>query len=305
MTSIKSTVVTIFTVILLCIACRHSTVTSEVDTSIITPVTITTISLKPVTETIMLPAVTSFLNKNTVRSLTAGTIENISIKPGEYVRKGQLLVSLRTRESDAMANSLKNDSTFSFKGRIDVNSPASGVVSSVLHQTGDFVQEGDEIAIIADENSLVFILDTPFDFVKYIENNKTCKIQLPDNQIITGNIIRKLPEMDPEAQTVKYVINPVYAGHLPANMNALITIVKSSRGNAIMLPKTAVLGNETLTEFWVMKLINDSTAIKVPVKKGFEDNTEVEITDPEFRPDDRIIVTGNYGLPDTAKVIIK
>jgi len=253
----------------------------------------------------MLPAVTSFLNKNTVRSLTAGTIENISIKPGEYVRKGQLLVSLRTRESDAMANSLKNDSTFSFKGRIDVNSPASGVVSSVLHQTGDFVQEGDEIAIIADENSLVFILDTPFDFVKYIENNKTCKIQLPDNQIITGNISRKLPEMDPEAQTVKYVINPVYAGHLPANMNALITIVKSSRGNAIMLPKTAVLGNETLTEFWVMKLINDSTAIKVPVKKGFEDNTEVEITDPEFRPDDRIIVTGNYGLPDTAKVIIK
>ncbi len=31
----------------------------------------------------------------------------------------------------------------------------------------------------------------------------------------------------------------------------------------LVLPKQAVLGNETQTEFWVMKLINDSTAVKV------------------------------------------
>jgi hypothetical protein len=41
------------------------------------------------------------------------------------------------------------------------------------------------------------------------------------------------------------------------------------------------------------------------VKKGFENNEEVEITNPEFLETDRIILTGSYGLPDTARVIIK
>jgi hypothetical protein len=53
-----------------------------------------------------------------------------------------------------------------------------------------------------------------------------------------------------------------------------------------------------------MKLINDSTAIKISVSKGFENNDEVEITEPVFEISDRILLTGNYGLPDTARVTI-
>jgi hypothetical protein len=53
-----------------------------------------------------------------------------------------------------------------------------------------------------------------------------------------------------------------------------------------------------------MKLLNDSIAVKVLVKKGIETINEVEITDPVFNPSDRVILTGNYGLPDTATIII-
>jgi hypothetical protein len=67
---------------------------------------------------------------------------------------------------------------------------------------------------------------------------------------------------------------------------------------------TAILGDETQTEFWVMKLLNDSIAIKVNVTKGYENNNEVEITGSDFMPTDRIVLTGNYGLPDTAKITI-
>ncbi len=291
--------------ILFLTACNQTTVTSEVDASVITPVTIVNVKDKPVTETIDLPAVTVFLNKSIIRSATTGTVESISIILGDYVKKDQILYTIRTREASAMNNSMIDDSTFSFKGRINIISPTSGVISSVSHQNGDFVQEGDELAVISEQNSLVFILDTPFEFVKYVEKNTTCKIQLPDNQIINGNITGKLPEMDSQAQTVKFVIKPVFAGHLPANLNALVSIILSSRTNASVLPKSAVLSNETQTEFWVMKLINDTTAIKIPVKKGFENNEEVEITDPEFAQTDRIILTGSYGLPDTARVVIK
>jgi multidrug efflux pump subunit AcrA (membrane-fusion protein) len=288
-------------------ACNRATVTSEAEdiAVVITPVTITHVTYQPVTETIELFAVTAFLNKNIVRSATTGTVESISISIGENIKRDQLLYIIRTRESSAISNSLKGDSTLSFNGRINIIASKDGVISSVSHQNGDFVQEGDELAVISEQNSLVFILDTPFEFVKYVENSKRCKIHLSDNQIINGTIGGKLPEMDTQAQTVKYVIRPVFDGHLPANLNAVVRIVKSSRDKASILPKSAVLGNETQTEFWIMKLINDSTAIKVPVTKGFENNDEVEITEPSILESERIILTGSYGLPDTARVIIK
>jgi biotin carboxyl carrier protein len=287
--------------------CNRNTTTSqdEEEAIVITPVTIVPVSYKPVTETIDLPAVTTFINKNIVRSATTGTVVSISIAPGDNVKKNQVLYTIITREATAINNSLKGDSTLSFKGRINIIAPKEGVISSVSHQNGDFVQEGDELAVISEQNSLVFILDTPFEFIKYVEKSKNCKILLPDNQVINGNISGRLPEMDTQAQTVRYVIKPVFNGPLPANLNAIVSIVTSSRPKAAVLPKSAVLGNETMTEFWVMKLINDTTAIKVIITKGFENNEEIEIASPVFMLSDRIILTGSYGLPDTARVVIK
>jgi hypothetical protein len=53
-----------------------------------------------------------------------------------------------------------------------------------------------------------------------------------------------------------------------------------------------------------MKLINDSTAVKVPVKTGIVNDTEIEILSPVFSLSDRLINSGSYGLPDTSKVNI-
>ena len=53
-----------------------------------------------------------------------------------------------------------------------------------------------------------------------------------------------------------------------------------------------------------MKLINDSTAVKVPVQKGIVTKDNVEIISPTFSTQDKILLSGNYGLPDTALVMI-
>ena len=160
------------------------------------------------------------------------------------------------------------------------------------------------MAVVSEENSLVFIMDVPFELDKYIEKNRNCRIILPDDRQINGTITRKLAEMDMQSQTMRYVISPSSSERLPGNLIANVSLVKSSNNNAMVLPKQAILGNETQTGFWVMKLINDSTAVKINISKGFENNEEVEITSPVFLPSDRILLTGNYGLPDTARIII-
>jgi hypothetical protein len=81
--------------------------------------------------------------------------------------------------------------------------------------------------------------------------------------------------------------------------------VKVAKTSAATLPKNSVLSNETQSEFWVMKMINDTIAVKVPVKKGLESGDSVEIVSPEFSPKDKILLSGNYGLPDTALVTVQ
>ena len=51
-----------------------------------------------------------------------------------------------------------------------------------------------------------------------------------------------------------------------------------------------------------MKLINDDTAVKIPIKKGIETADKVEIITPTLTSKDRILLTGNYGVADTIKV---
>jgi multidrug efflux pump subunit AcrA (membrane-fusion protein) len=294
-----------FTVmIILTPSCKQTTPASEEATEIITPVRVVPVIIKSVTSTIDLPAVSTYMNKSIIRATVSGIIEKISITPGDIVTADQNLFSIRTRESKAIGNAMGNDTSLTFRGLINISSQKDGVINSVSYQKGDFVQEGDELASVSEQNSLVFILDVPIELDSYVERNRRCTLILPDNRHISGVITKKLPEMNMETQTVRYVINPSEPGFLPGNLIANVTLIRSTTDNAVVLPKKAILSDETQTEFWIMKLINDSTAIKVIVKKGFENNEEVEITAPVLLPADRIILSGNYGLPDTARISI-
>lgn len=285
-------------------SCKHAPKTSEETNEVKTPVTVAPITYKSFSSTVPLPAVATFMNKSTIRATTAGNIEQVLIIQGDYVNSGQLLFTIKTREAMALERKFQADTSLNFAGIIKVIAPVEGVINSISHQKGDFVQEGDEMAVVWEQNSLVFILTVPFELDKYIERNKKCTINLPDNNKIGGTITHKLPEMDIQSQTVRYIVKPATTSHLPGNLIARINLVKTTSEKAMVLPKQAVLGNETQTEFWVMKLVNDSTAIKTPVTKGYENNEEVEITNPVFTPSDRIVLTGNYGLPDTARITI-
>jgi multidrug efflux pump subunit AcrA (membrane-fusion protein) len=290
----------------LVLSCKNSVQPKEAILLVKTPVTVVPVELKPVTSTFGLPAVTSFMNKSIIRASTAGTIEKISITQGGPVSADQILFSIRTREGMALRKEAIGDSSLSFRGLIDIRAQKAGVVSTLSHQKGDIVLEGDELAVVSDQSSLVFILEVPFEFESYVAKNRKCTVVLPDSRQIKATISGKLSEMDIQSQTIRYIVKPDGDVRLPVNLICSVKMIKTENTNALVLPKQAVLGNETQTEFWIMKVINDSTAIKVPVKKGFENNDEVEIEGNGIVVSDRIILTGNYGLPDTARIgIIK
>ena len=82
-------------------------------------------------------------------------------------------------------------------------------------------------------------------------------------------------------------------------------MIKNKVLKAVTVPKQAILSDENQATFWVMKMINNTTAVRVNIKKGIEKGDRVQIIEPQLTESDRILLTGNYGLADTAKVSIQ
>jgi len=138
-----------------------------------------------------------------------------------------------------------------------------------------------------------------------VPNNSAVTLTLPDNTKIYGKLSSAMPVVDPVAQTQSHVIRLTKSVSVPENLIAKVSFIKKSKSNTISLPKEAILTNEIQSEYWIMKMTDPTTAVKVPVVKGMESSDRVEIVSPHLTASDRILLGGNYGLPDTAKVYIE
>lgn len=292
--------------LLLALSCKSKEAAQEEEAvDVITPVTITGISNQPMEEFVELNATSAFLQKWIVRANATGYLHSANVQLNKYVTSGQILYTVKTKEAESIGNSVNVlDSSFKFTGVNTIKANQSGFISQINHQSGDYVQDGDQLAVITDTKSFVFLLDMPYELRPYILNKKSLEMILPDGEKLTGIISGNMPSMDAGSQTQSIILKVNATHSIPENLIAKVKVVKSSRGNAFSLPKAALLTNETQGEFWIMKMINDSTAAKVLVKKGIETNERIEILSPVFSVNDKILVTGNYGLGDTAKVKI-
>lgn len=270
-----------------------------------TPVTITTVDQSSLTDYIDLSATSVFQQKNFVKANANGYIHTANVALGKYVNNGEVMFTLKTKEAQAIGNSINVlDTTFKFSGVSKIKAPAHGYITQLSHQMGDYVQDGEQLAVISDMSSFVFMMQLPFELKQYVKVGQNVDLTLPGNQQVKGTVSSFMPSVDTLAQTQGVVIRINSSQQIPENLVARARIIKSTKTNTTSLPKAAVLANETQTEFWVMKLTNDSTAIKVPVTKGIESGDKVEIVSPKFSSGDRVIINGNYGLADTAKIKI-
>jgi hypothetical protein len=63
--------------------------------------------------------------------------------------------------------------------------------------------------------------------------------------------------------------------------------------------------DEIQKKFWLMKIVNDSLAVKIPITKGIENENLVEIVSDILFENDLVISEGAYGLPDSTIVNIE
>ncbi len=280
-----------------------ATATDAVDAR--TPVTLITASRGPMQDFVELNATSTFQQSSVVKANINGYIESVNISLNQLVGTSQLAFVLKTKEAKALGSTINVlDSSFKFSGTVKVFTTVQGYVTQLNHQVGDYVQDGEQLALVSDAKSFGFLLNLPYELKAYLPMGGQVQVELPDQTKLTGTVKTILPALDSVSQTLSVLINVASSAPIPQNLIAKVRIVKSSKGNALSLPKAAILTDEAQSSFWVMKMMDSITAVKVPISKGLEVGGMVEIISPQFVPSDKILLTGNYGLGDTAKVNI-
>lgn len=269
-----------------------------------TPVQITHPRITDFTEYIDLNANTVFLKKEIVRATFQGFIEKINKNIGDKIRQGDLLVIIKTKESSADDSLSLDLGAKMFQGSVKIIAHSSGILTALNYHSGDFVSEGEEIAVISNPSSLKITLNVPYPYVSRINPNSICSIFLPDGRTIPATVQKVIPSIDPESQTQTFLLMPQHSVNLPENLNVNARLSLKTIKNACVLPRNAVLSNETQDKFWVMKVVDNSTAVQVFIRKGIENDSLIQIISPVFNPGDRIIADGGFGLTDSSKVTI-
>ena len=240
---------------------------------------------------------TIYLNKNTIVSPINGYFTKVDVKEGSRVQKGQLIFEIQSPEAYIMQ---QTDSLKSIYGIVKIYAPASGIVSGLnVIEKGVYTDQNSMLCLIIGSNDLKIQVNLPFEYRKFAKIGSQCKIILPDSTLIPATFSKILPEMDEKSQTEKILANLQAKAFIPENLLVKVLIDKGIRKESQILPKNSVMTDVLIENFWVMKLINDSTAVKIPVKVGNQTHEQVEILSPKFKEKDEIISEGAYGLADT------
>jgi len=257
-------------------------------------------------EDVVLNGKTVYLKKNSIISPISGYITKMNIKFGDEIQKNDVLFEIQSKESNALQNSKPNDDTLpSHYGTIKVLAPISGVINETITLgAGNFVSEGSLLCTIADNNDLLIQVNVPFQYHQIFAVGKSCKISLPDNRIINGSVFQAIPIIDELSQTQQVLVKLNSKTELPEKMNLTVSFIISTHKSTLLLPKQALLTDETQQKFWVMKIVHDSMAVEIPVTSGLVNDSLVEIFSSGLAGNDLIVSDGGYGLPDSSLVKI-
>ena len=263
-----------------------------------TPVSITHAHTGSIRQETILSATTAYLDKSVITAPISSYIVHTDVHQGSRISAGQVLYTLESKEHRALGAEDGN-------GVVAVRAAHGGIVLDTPLQAGSFVPEGSALCTIADAASLVFVINAPYETARCLCPGSRCDVELPDGTRLAASISAPLAAMDAASQS-EQVIARARTGFLPEGLAAKAVVAEggTEAGN-IVIPIQALQCDEGLSEYWVMKLSNDSTAVKTPVTVVRSNSSQAEIKPGAVTPADRIITDGGYGLEDGARINIE
>tara|TARA_R110002074_G_scaffold197610_15_gene365019 strand:+ start:11378 stop:12295 length:918 start_codon:yes stop_codon:yes gene_type:complete len=294
----------IFVVFILALSCKNKT-NNSIGKKAPISVQVAEVQQNDIKEYLTFNGITQFQQKENIRSNVTGYVSWMKYKIGDPIRTGQTFATVRTKEQDALKEAVKIDSTLSkFVKPQSIQSNATGVITILNVTTNDYLAEGDILATVVQPKSLVVQVNVPYEYEDYVFIGSSCEIVLQNEKTIFAKITGTLPTINPVSQSQSFLI-ALPNEDLPENLNVQVRMVYREDTKAMTVPKSALQTNELLTEYWVLKLTNDSVAIKHSVTPKLKNDSLVQIESNELHIGDKVITTGGYQMQDSTIISVQ
>lgn len=295
----------LFTILLIggFLSCKNN---SSGPSDVNAPIKVQTAEVKKqdIKEYLVFDGVTKYQKREDIKANVTGYISWMPYEIGDAIKRGQAFASIRTKEQDALDEAVKIDSSLAkFTKPVSVRSNATGVISNLKVVTNDYVAEGDILATISQPNTLVVQVNVPFEYTSLVKLGTPCEIIINGHEKIDAHISSALTSIDSLGQAQHYLIK-LPNEYIPENLNVQVKIVSAEAKNALTIPQQALQTNELITNFWVMKLVDDTLAIKQEVQPLLQTDSLVQIKSDHIKVNDRVITEGAYQMRDSTRVSV-
>ena len=289
------------------------------------PVRATAVTTADFTETVRCPGKTAAMSQQKVRTPFAGTLSDLRVTDGDEVRRGQVLGSVVARDSEAalagaheMAREAagpaeKNDAARAVAlaeknlVRAPLRASADGVVVSHAAATGDRLSEDAEILTIAESRSIFFSADVPQPKLPGIHSGQAATVVLEGRTTpISGAVHDVLPAGTAADMTIPVRIDfrPAPPA-LPLGVFGQASITTGERRGVPSVPAAAILRDDVTGVSRIALVTADGKAHWITVVPGLADPTRVEIVSPTLPAGQKVVVSGQVGLPEGAALSIQ
>jgi len=267
-------------------------------------VTTAPVRLGDLQEYLTLNGVTIYQRKEDIRASMTGYVTQMRYKIGDAIYNGQVFATVRTKEQDALRDAVKIDSSLArFIGSMALKSNATGIIKTLSVTKNDYIAEGDILASVVQPQSLAIQLNVPFENRNKVKVGSPCEILIPDGSRIVATITQKLATVDALSQTQTYLIE-LPNTDLPEGLSVQVKLLDQESKDVLTIPKSALQTNELLTDYWVLKVEDDTLAVKTAVIPTLKNDTITGIISEGLKPNDQVITQGAYQMQDSTFIKI-
>jgi HlyD family secretion protein len=188
-----------------------------------------------------------------------------------------------------------------------LRAPEAGVVLTHAAEAGDFVDEGEVLVTLAETGSMFFNAQVSQSDIDRVRAGQAARIELPavGARPLSARVHGRLPVASSQNFSV-----PVRLDFDPARSNLLLglfgtaRIVVASRPDATVVPAGALVRDD-ISGISRVALVEAGVAHWLDVDTGEQVNGRVEILRPAIAAGTSVIVQGQVGLPDQARVVVQ
>lgn len=287
------------------------------------------VSAAPVMRALMRSEVTLLgttvaLKQVTVRAPASGFLSDLTVQPGDFVKRGQLVARLMTREDAAAkagmtiaaqldpadsAATAKAVQRYVSSSGIPVTARDRGVVAKRLASDGQFVNEFDPVIELVDPHSIYVEAQAPLNIMGSIRLGQTVTISSPAlAKPIPAKVAAILPSTSQSSQTfpVRIALDSSAPPLSEVGIAVQVAVLTAALPEALVIPIAALFVNPETHMNYAFVVGKDRQAHRRPIEIGIRDQARAQVLGG-LGAGETVITSGGYALSDglTVRAIVK